>query len=421
MGRIKLNQNLIFLYYILLLFIFLSWSNFNTVPGPIIRLIYLGAILIPVIAWKRSWLAPVIILFYTLAKNSYSSSYLPAENYTYITAIIFLLFFSYSKDRIKIPLCILIILIVPFFINLIYHHNIEQISYTAFVVFLLLLSINNNDEKQLSIISLFFILACLILSISYLLYGKYFSMIYVGFEEERIGFSDINYVASIIGFSIILILIKLLYESYNNVFLKSFYIIIVFVELYTLFTNASRGSLLAIGAGVLVLLLFSKTSIKLKILISVAIIGFLVFLYTNSYMDLLFYRIGNDNTTGGTGRVLIWEKKWAAFSTSESILKLLFGFGYVGGRQLSGVTVAFHNDFLAFLVEYGVLGLFIIISFIVTPLIKSNKNNRPLVLASLVYLIAVEFTLEPIAAGRFPFYVIWLYSYIASNLDFRHK
>lgn len=418
MNRIKINQNLIYLYYILLLIIFLSWSNFDTVPGPFFRLAYFGATLVPVIVWRRSWLVAVIVLFFTLAKNGYSSSYLPAENYTYITAIIFTLFFSYSKDRIKIPLCLILILAVPLLVNLLYQQNIEQISFAAFILFLLLYSINKNDEEQFLAFSQFFILACLVLSVSYLLYGQNFSTVYVGFEEERIGFSDINYVACIIGFGVILILIKLLNESHNSVFVKIVYIIIVFVELYTVFTNASRGSVLAIGASSLVLLFFSKTSFRIKIIVSIVIVGFLIFLYTNSYMDLLFYRIENDDSSGGTGRLLIWENKWSAYFNSNSIPKLLFGYGYTGGRQLGGIaTTAFHNDFLAFLVEYGVLGAIVYSSFILTPLIKSKKENKPLVLASLVYLIVVGFTLEPIAAGRFPFYAMWLYAYMASKLN----
>ena len=416
MTKVVINKDFfVYLYYILLLAIYLSWSNFNAVPGPMVRLAYLGATIVPVLFWTRSWFAAVILLFSTLAQNSYSSSYLPSQDYTYLVVVIVALFFDRSRNKIKTPLCLYLILIIPCVINIFQSYTIERISFATLMVVLLVLSIDKNDDKQWSMISLCYMVICLVLSVSYLLYGRNFSMLYSAeFGEERVGFSDINYVASIIGFGVLAMLVSLIHEPRKNVFKTVFYVVVIIIALITIFSNASRGSLLALGVGVIVLLLFSKISIGSKLIISILIIGCLIILYNNNYMDLLLYRIENDNSTGGTGRVDIWKNKWSAYASS-SVIKILFGYGYIGGRQLGQMNVmAFHNDFLAFLVEYGVVGLIIFMGFLATPIINSNKKNRPIVLASIAYLITVGLTLEPIAAGRLPFYGIWLYAYLAS-------
>lgn len=422
MTKVKLNKDfLVYIYYILLLAVYLSWSNFDAVPGPIVRLVYLGATLVPVLLWKKNWLAAVILLFYTLAKYSYSSSYLPAENYTYLVAVIFALFFVRSNNRMKIPVSLFLILLVPLFINVFQGGSVEQISFASFMIILLLLSIDKDDEEQFSMLSLIFIVISVVLSVVYLLYGSNFAMSYYDFENERVGFADINYVASIIGFGVMAALHRLMYEPRKKVFKVILYLVVIGIAVITMFSNASRGSLLALGVGIIVLILFSNVSLRSKVLISVLVIGALIVLYKNNYMDLLLYRIEHDDTSGGTGRVDIWKDKWSVYSSSSSILKILCGYGYEGGRRLGtvGGGFAFHNDYLAFLVEYGVLGAIVLLSFLFTPLLKSNKNNRPIVLASLAYLMTVGLTLEPLAAGRLPFYAIWLYAYLATNHDFQ--
>ena len=98
MTKVVINKDFfVYLYYILLLAIYLSWSNFNAVPGPMVRLAYLGATIVPVLFWTRSWFAAVILLFSTLAQNSYSSSYLPSQDYTYLVVVIVALFFVFLE------------------------------------------------------------------------------------------------------------------------------------------------------------------------------------------------------------------------------------------------------------------------------------------------------------------------------------
>ena len=416
MTHIKNNYSF-YIYYILLLAIFLSWNNFSTVPGPIVRIVYWGAVIVPVIVWKKSWLVPVVLLFYSLAKCSYTSSFLPAENYTYIVSVLLVSIFVHARNRLKTPLCLYLMLIVPFIINTA-ANTTEQISFASFMIILFLLIIDGNDDKQLDMMSLSFIVLSLVLSISYYLYGSNFASVLNEYENERIGFADINYVGCIMGFGVIMALVSLIYDSKVPILKKAFYIFVIVISIISMLSNASRGSILALGVGVIVIILFSHISIRLKIVISLFIVGLLVVLYNNHYLDLLLFRIENDEIGGGTGRVDIWRDKWAAFSSSSSMLNIILGYGYEGGRRLGG-GYAFHNDFLAFLVEYGIVGLIVLLSFLSTPLIRSNKENRPIVLASLAYLITVGLTLEPLAAGRLPFYAIWLYAYLAANYDFQ--
>lgn len=86
--------------------------------------------------------------------------------------------------------------------------------------------------------------------------------------------------------------------------------------------------------------------------------------------------------------------------------------GQQGARALafgSSVSRAFHNDFIAFLCEYGFWGLMLFIKWLYYPIQKA-KDNKMVVLAVVGYIAACGLTLEPVTAGRFTYYVFWLYA-----------
>lgn len=281
-----------------------------------------------------------------------------------------------------------------------------------------MLCVKKNDKFQLSINTLIIISISFLLTLSYYLYGNNFSTEYTGFEDERTGFADINYVACIIGFGTLLAIIEFFKNKKIQLPYMVFLIVVILSSVIALLLNASRGSMLALGVGIAILILLSKRSMKVKIISILVLLIMGLYLYTNNYMDLLLYRINNDDSAGGSGRIDIWMTKLKLWSESDSILNLIFGYGYVGGRKLGVIgQVAFHNDFLAFLVEYGIIGLIIFIYFIIYPILKSNKENKAIVLACTAYLIVVCLTLEPFAAGRIPFYLFWMYIYYHSRIE----
>ncbi len=417
---IKKQNTWFFLYYVLLLVVFLTWNDAVILPPLLLRIGYFCALLVPVFFWRQSWLPAVIILFFSLLKNSYSSSYLPTGIYNYFVAIIIGLLFM-KKDRsrrVKIPISLIIMVVYATMVNMVKSTSIESVSLIGLMTILLIISLDKSDINQLSIIELSIIAISLTLTLSYFLYGAESRTIsYADADLERVGFADANYVGCLIGFGVLLTVIKLLDNNRMSVIGELFCFGIVVSSVIALFGNASRGSLLALGVGVAVFVLFSSASFRKRLLFIILMIGFLFFLYNNSYMDMLFYRIENDVTSGGSGRLEIWRAKLDLYLHSD-ITTLLFGYGYQPGRDLAGRD-AFHNDFLAMLVEYGLVGFISFLVFFFLPIfkIKKDNNNKGVVLGCFVYLLIVCFTLEPFAAGRLPFYAFWLYIYCLSLLN----
>ena len=407
----------IFIYYILLLLLYISWSDIYSVPNGAIRIAYLIAVLIPVFLWDMKLVPAVIILFYSLALNGYTSSYLPVMEYSYIVPTLVGVFFvkRKSNNQLKIPSVLLLLFFISFTINGIKSFTIEDISITLFLIIVLSLYLKKDNIFQLSSLSLVIIILSFILSLTYFLYGSNFAIEYKEFGGERVGFADINYVGCIIGFGSLLAIMEFFKKKKTPLLYKLFLIITILISVIALFLNASRGSILALGVGFIVLVLLSKKSTTIKLISLCSFIILMVYLYTNNYMDLLIYRINTDDT-GGSGRTDIWISKLNLWGQSESFSNLIFGYGYIGGRKLGVLgQVAFHNDFLAFLVEYGIIGLCIFIYFIMYPIFGIYKENRAMVFACLSYLIVVCMTLEPFAAGRLPFYAFWLYIYYLSR------
>lgn len=409
------SKYFIYIYYILLLLIYLSWDNTDSVPGAAFRIMYYVAALVPIFVWKMSLLPYVIMLFFSLASNGYTSSYLPAMVYTYIVPLIICLLFINNKTTEKIPNVLFVLFFITLIINGITNFQIESITTILFIIILSFFYFKKDNTSRLLYLSLIIMTMSFVLVIAYYMYANNFSTEYAGFESERTGYADINYVASIIGFGVLLALTEIIQNKAMASLYKIFLSVLVLISIVSLFQNASRGSILALGVGIAFFIVLSKESFFIKIISLIVIVITIYYIYDNSYMDLLIYRINNDDN-GGSGRIEIWIDKLSLFSQSDSIFKIIFGYGYIGGRSIEGIgQTAFHNDFIAFLVEYGFLGFCTFVSFMGLPIIRSTKENRGKVLACMAYLLIVCMTLEPFAAGRLPFYVIWLYIYFLSK------
>ena len=144
----------------------------------------------------------------------------------------------------------------------------------------------------------------------------------------------------------------------------------------------------------------------------------MVFLYNNSYFELLEYRVESDST--GSGRTVIWERRLTEFFQGSS-LRLLFGYGHDAAMTL-GTTpyrIGSHNDYVAFLVEYGLIGLASFLYMLAFPIIKILRKGGLVglyqVLTLSVYIAVGCLTLEPFTLGRIPFYMFYLYIILVAN------
>jgi O-antigen ligase len=184
-----------------------------------------------------------------------------------------------------------------------------------------------------------------------------------------------------------------------------------------LLKNASRGAVVCVASGIIIITLFSKIGLKKKTAIVLLLLLGIALMYQIGLFSALEERIMNDEDGTGSGRTLIWAYKLSLFF-EQPTYKLFTGLGHRGGFMLGfDDGYGFHNDFIAFFVDYGIIGTILFISLLLYPLIivRKNKEQRAIVTALTAYLILCCLTLEPLSAGRLAFYCIYLLIYILAK------
>lgn len=407
------------IYYIALILLYLL-ASFNGVDiGSFARVIVLGLIVGPLFISHSEWLPAVTTLFYTIGTSNYNSTLLPVDPKTYL--IILLIGVLILRQKIKYPVLkpLIALVFLTGFVNLVTFGSWESITSTLIWIVTFFFYIPFFEEKHVVAFSYVFVIISIVISISRIVLGSGFTDSYMnGSELERTALIDINYAACVVGMGIVSGVIILFKGYAHNIVIKSTVAVTLVISLVTLALNASRTSFLAVAAAILVLLLFSNIKSGYKLLSALLILALIIILYNNSYFELLEYRIEND-VGGGSYRTEIWQKKIDAFLSEGTIFNWLFGFGLEPASSL-GIRYAFHNDYLAFCCEYGIIGLALFLSLLWIPFKHCGFKNAP-ALALLAYLVVVSLTLEPFAAGRLPYYAFWFYALLFAVLDENHS
>lgn len=75
-----------------------------------------------------------------------------------------------------------------------------------------------------------------------------------------------------------------------------------------------------------------------------------------------------------------------------------------------------HNDYIAIVVRYGIVGLLSLLTLILSPIIKA-KRNKGCVIAAVVYISVCMFSIEPFSAGQWSLLCFYLFIVILSQLN----
>ena len=411
------NKYLI-LYYAVLLLLFASWTSSESVPSLMLRFVYLGAVVIPLFFIERRITPFVLLTFITIASYGYTSSFMPIMPWSHLGIfLIAVFFFRDANHSLLLPKILLVLLLYTTSIDCLLGGTYTNITHALFLIILCCFFIDRSSTVQLHVFSYTFILSALIMSYHFLILADFntFDFGAQSAELERTGFRDINYSAGIVSMGILASFVEIFTRRSMRWFEKLFLIIVIIVSFICQLRNASRGALLALAIGGCILLLFSKVKVTYKILVTILVASFLYFLYTNSYFDLIEYRIANDDGTG-SNRTLIWQDKWDCY-IHGGYLNMLFGYGFSGGFSIGNYTVAFHNDFLAFLVDYGIIGLTLFLIMFLTPL-RRGLVNKEIVFSVFAFILVMSLTFEPMNAGRLPYFAMWLYMLMWSRFHY---
>ncbi len=400
----------LYVYYAILLIILVSWTDVNSVPPMPIRFGFLLALSVPLFAFRPTWAPVVLTLFLTVAQNSYSRSYMPANGLFYIIILLgIILVHSKKITHIKTQRVLIVLFLLAVITNLSSSSSEINYYYAIMMVFFFAYFVKKEDAIYPHFFSYAFILATLALCILYLRFGNDFSHEFDS-DTERNYWQDPNYWGGVVGMGSLACFIELFTEKNRNR-INTFLLIAVFLlSFLVLIINASRGAILAVLVGISVFILFSRRRNRLKVTVLLALIASVFAIYNSGLMDYFMYRISE----GDTGRMDIWGTKINLFLQADPT-HWIFGMGREAGAKLSrsGVYVSFHNDYLAYLVCYGLIGLIALLNYVFSPL--KGKRNRIIVFALLTYLGVCLVTLEPLCTGHFPYFAFTFYAYVWSQ------
>lgn len=408
-----LKGNYILLYYLILLLVIAFWSS-ESEPPSAIRYGYLLAFFLPLLTKYLHYYPACLICFMAISTNGYAFGFFPYAGYLYLVITLIGLYFAPKLSKPDIPVCVKIIVGYLFLVNTATSGNPQNIFYSSLVVlFFSYYTIRDRVQGVRLMLNCFCIVALTLSVVYYLNYDR-FLVSYNGLADiERSGWTDPNYLSCIIGMGVITSLLLIVKSQDSHIALKIFWIVTIAVSFSAQLLIASRGALLAEVLAIPLIISTTHMTGKRKILIFLSLVVFVYWLYTNSYFELMEYRIMNDSGTGG-GRSVIWEQKLNAFFDAN-FFSQIFGYGYEGGLYLgTGIMFGFHNDYIAILCDYGFIGLALFLCCLFYPIFKAPQQVRSEVFALVAYLAVVCFSLEPISSGRLPyfgfFFMIMLYS-----------
>ena len=406
------------IYYILLLLGLILYDNVNSSPGTVKRIAYLMALIIPVL-YKREFLPVVLLSIWSITKSSYSYPYVPTEPLIFLAIMMGFAIFNRQKISIT-PFFIVIVLHV--FLNsfVLQGHLSKRLPFPLLEFFILFFCVEKSKLKfNATILPYVFIITSL--AITYWFFfcenAKMEIVHHVANTDmETEGWMDPNYLSGIVGMGCV-IAINGLINGFKNVLFIILCIITIVASLFTAAYAASRGGMIAIAMSALILFLMSGVKMRTKILVITSVVGFLIIMFKLGAFELLQARVEIGEGDMTNGRLDIWQRKLTSFVNEGNLFSWMFGFGEEGGGHLGHYShlQGSHNDFIAILCNYGLLGLGLFITCLIYPIKKASPKMKPIIIAFVVYLGTVCFSLEPFSLGYMSYLAFYFYVIILSR------
>lgn len=225
---------------------------------------------------------------------------------------------------------------------------------------------------------------------------------------------DPNYIAYAFFFAFAIFLDGLFAKK--RIIRKIICAICLIVILYCALLTGSRGSWISITA-IVIVYSFSKYGRNWKTFLLTAILIIAVIYIYPLILQLLPNDLARRFTyehlmhNNGSNRLEIW--KTTINILKESPLQVIFGFGT--GSSVSVVGRATHNYFLQLLLEEGIIGLILFISFSVYWIKNLIKQHSTISLCVFVACIVMSFTLS--VNTSYYFWVTFILSILCRNLN----
>ena len=403
-----MSEKRLHIYYFLLLVVLCSWVSPTLAPPMPLRLIYLIALVLPAIYKAPNMLVPVLTCFTALGTYGISCSYMPTEKWIYLLIIAASTFLVYSrlKSYQRPPAIFIVFCLYVCIIDFIQGEELVNIDYCLLIVLFSFFFVSKNGYEKNSYI-LAFMIVTIILSLFFFTYGQS-SAVEVS-ETGRRSWVDPNYFGNVCGMGVVLAYNIVVNKLAPTRFINRIAMFTVPLGMLLLIMNASRGAFLSMGVSIVIITIFSKVKFKQKIMIAIFVTLGIIVMYSLGAFDLLTERLMDEDDTGN-GRTLIWEVKMLGYMNGETYEKI-FGIGYTNGFYLAMPGgYGFHNDYLALLVDYGVVGLILFFCIIAYPLklVANIPTKRPIVFSLLAFILICSMTLEPFTYGILTYWYFYM-------------
>lgn len=325
--------------------------------------------------------------------------YLGLADIPYLPILICLCWLSNKSTKIKSSIRYLIFLliyqIVPVSISVLCYYTLSTGYFFSYILWLLMfistLSFNFSVKEIRRFCSAYVISGAIIAFIILFqridyydsVYGSRYTIQILGHERF-----DPNFLAAYMVIPFILSLTKQLFNKTSWNF--GCLILIIMGILYT----GSRGAMIscAIGTAAIFYVYIKKIKKKRYVILGVLVFILLCFVALSFMPKASFARLFLESYTDSSNqkRFLDWAAGLSAFSKSW-----LLGYGMQGEMQIIkrevGVNMIAHNTYIAFLLQYGVLGTSIMFAGIIALLNKSIRYKEYIVTGMIISTLFVVF------------------------------
>lgn len=411
-------NRLLYIYYLALILVLALYTNMNSSPNMMIRFGYLTAMIIPLVN-RVEWFPAIIICALGISKSTFAFPFMPTDMAYYVVLTLLFAFLAIYRRNLVLGVNPLFYFVFAYVALNDYsmQGELSQMSIMFFISLLFYMCTVDDLDTACQLLPMSFIIISLTISywVIFCPEAQIHSYNKTG-DLEQTGWSDPNYLSTALGMGLVIAVRDLLHGD-NKLPYTSFLSVTVLCSTISMLLLASRGAILSVILTIALLFVISKTERRTKVIAVTVAAIFILFLYTNKYIDFVMARIEAEDGTANH-RTEIWQSKISDFFLIDNPLSWIFGVGqsegfklgkYLG-RSLTGMST--HNDILSVLIYYGFIGMCLFISVITYLLRVCRKADRPQIIALLAYLLICSMTIEPLARGNFVYWGFLFYIFI---------
>lgn len=409
-------SNLYLIYYVVLGVIQSLWISRSSFPPLVLRL-GMSLMVFGPLLFKKELIPFAFVFSITLRQHlSTEYSYLPNIYSVNVYLLILVLLsvvhydvwkrFNFKTSGVLTFAAIIFIWTVSDLIN---KGSIGNGACFLLIAFFLLPFL--ADRKAVEYVIGAYIFVSMILAIYYFFMYDSFAVTWnVNEDIERSGWSDPNYFSIHIGIGFMMSM-ACLFGIINTVFVKYHRVLLIagaFIIFFAIMMTGSRAGLLSSFVITLLVIVLSKNKAQYKLVPIIVLPVILFILFKSRYAQLVVYRFFSEDTlSSGGGRLEIWSMALENY-IQQDIWHLLFGGGWWHRANLTAGSET-HNEWLAQLCDYGLIGLFLTIALYVK--IVFNKAYQGLtsrLFITFVYYLLMMVSLSPSQYPIMPMYTSWL-------------